>query len=324
MLFGVIAFAALLVYFLGWSALLYAALGLAFICLIVWIFDALTLMKSARESERPVGSFFFHMSQAWRLAKEQHTQGKASAAPTYFPAATPQPIIRSIEDLSDPPKSAAPFLSETRPAETSRPLDPVPGSVFHAFTNLVKSQKSTPAAATAHAETVSLPCTFSFTYADSMGATEQRTVDVKRISSNDRYTYLEGYCHARKEARTFRTDRIRGSLTDMDSGELIPVKRLLSKVRERTNMTFKPEAATRPAATQAKEWQTAVLFTGFAAARRSELEELAYAAGWDVRSTVGSTLDYLVIGSRAGQSKVAKAEELGVCVIDEELFRGLV
>lgn len=175
-----------------------------------------------------------------------------------------------------------------------------------------------------HAGSISLPCTYRFTYADSTGVTEQRTVDVARISSNGSLTYLEGHCHARKAERTFRTDRIRGSLTDMDSGEVVPVKRLLAEVRGRSSMAYRPEAAAKPVSTHTKEWQTAVLFTGFTAAKRDELEELAYAAGWDVRSTVGSTLDYLVTGPRAGSSKVAQAEELGVSVIDEELFRTLV
>ena len=51
---------------------------------------------------------------------------------------------------------------------------------------------------------------------------------------------------------------------------------------------------------------------------------LAYATGWDVRTTVGSTLDYLVTGPRAGSSKVSKAEELGVSVIDEAAFRSMI
>ena len=123
--------------------------------------------------------------------------------------------------------------------------------------------------------------------------------------------------------RTFRTDRILGDLTDTETGELLPVARLLSSVRGRSNMDFKPPVPA-PQKRASKEWQTAVLFTGFAAARRDELELLAESSGWDVRAAVGSTLDYLVTGPRGGPSKVAKAQELGVCVIDEDTFRALV
>lgn len=165
-----------------------------------------------------------------------------------------------------------------------------------------------------------LPATLSFTYKDNTGQILERTVKVSSISEANGLNYLEGYCHTRQDFRTFRTDRIRGSLVDMESGEILSVKQLLSSVHPRKAMTYKPA----PAVTTKKEWQTAVLFTGFTAKRREELEELADAAGWDVRSTVGKTLDYLVTGPRAGPSKIAKAEELGVTVVDEDIFRALV
>lgn len=165
-----------------------------------------------------------------------------------------------------------------------------------------------------------LPATFNFAYQDSFGQSQERTVKASSISESNGFHYLEGYCHTRKDFRTFRTDRIRGSLTDMESGEILSVKQLLSSVHPRKAMTYKPA----PAVTTKKEGQTAVLFTGFTAKRREELEELADAAGWDVRSTVGKTLDYLVTGPRAGPSKIAKAEELGVTVVDEDIFRALV
>ena len=171
---------------------------------------------------------------------------------------------------------------------------------------------------------IALPCTFSFAYRDQTGAYASRTVKVTGISSNSVHTYLDGFCLDRRDSRTFRTDRIRGDLTDMDSGELVSIKRLLAEVRGRSSMTYRSEASSRSGTAQPNEWQTAVLFTGFPAARRDELEMLAYATGWDVRTTVGSTLDYLVTGPRAGSSKVSKAEELGVSVIDEAAFRSMI
>lgn len=165
-----------------------------------------------------------------------------------------------------------------------------------------------------------LPATLRFAYQDSTGQRQERTVKVSSISEAEGLNYLEGYCHTRQDFRTFRTDRIHGSLVDIESGEILSAKQLLSSVHPRKAMTYKPA----PGVTTKKEWQTAVLFTGFTAKRREELEELASAAGWDVRSTVGKTLDYLVTGPRAGPSKIAKAEELGVTVVDEDIFRALV
>lgn len=165
-----------------------------------------------------------------------------------------------------------------------------------------------------------LPATLRFAYKDNTGQSLERTVKVSSISEGNGLNYLEGYCHTRQDFRTFRTDRIRGSLVDIESGEILSAKQLLSSVHPRKAMTYKPA----PAVTTKKEWQTAVLFTGFTAKRREELEELADAAGWDVRSTVGKTLDYLVTGPRAGPSKIAKAQELGVTVVDEDIFRALV
>ncbi|RGE46140.1 hypothetical protein DZC30_05060 [Comamonas testosteroni] len=164
---------------------------------------------------------------------------------------------------------------------------------------------------------------FQFSYSDNFGAASVRTVNVTGVTKKGRQEYLEGFCQLRMDVRTFRTDRIRGDLVDVGTGELVSVKRLLSTVRERKVMAFQPSAPSTPASTR-KNWQTAVVFTGFSEAAREELEDLAEVAGWDVRSTVGSTLDYLVTGPRAGPSKVAKAEELGVTVIDEDVFRALV
>ncbi len=56
---------------------------------------------------------------------------------------------------------------------------------------------------------------------------------------------------------------------------------------------------------------------------RQKAQELAEAAGGVVVSGVSKKLDYLVAGDRPG-SKLAKARELGVAVIDKEAFLGLV
>lgn len=172
-----------------------------------------------------------------------------------------------------------------------------------------------------------LPREFSFAYVDHDGEQSQRTVRVMGIASNGEQQYLEGYCLDRQAVRTFRTDRIQGELIDMETGELVNVWNLLAQTEKRRSMTYKPSAHDTSAAAATsthREWQTAVLFTGFSKSRREELEDIALAAGWDVRSTVRPTLDYLVTGPKAGPAKVTKATELGVAVIDDSEFESLV
>lgn len=224
-------------------------------------------------------------------------------------AATPSSAtLNRVTGANPPVKSTAP---QQRSHDAIAPIT-YPASVPHA---------------PAHMQGATLPCTFMFSYRAQDGNHSPRTVNVTNISINGGHAYLEGFCHDRMDHRTFRTDRIIGDLTDTETGELLPVARLLSSVRSRSKMDFRPPTtapALAPKKYSPKEWQTAVLFTGFAAGRRDELETLAESSGWDVRSTVGSTLDYLVTGPRAGPSKIAKAQELGVCMIDEDTFLAMV
>ncbi len=185
-----------------------------------------------------------------------------------------------------------------------------------------RNTKPAPTPKTARPGRVSLPHTFTFVYRGQDGNYSRRTVDVSHVATNGGHTYLEGFCHERGDTRTFRTDRMRGDLTDMETGELVPIKRLVAHVHTHARMDYRPTGPTlkpRPK----KQWQTAVLFTGFSTRRRGELEALADSAGWSVRVSVGSTLDYLVTGTNGGLSKVAKAEALGVTVIDEDTFLAL-
>jgi DNA ligase (NAD+) len=56
---------------------------------------------------------------------------------------------------------------------------------------------------------------------------------------------------------------------------------------------------------------------------RSEAEEAIRAAGGHAGSSVSAKTDYLVAGDKAG-SKLAKAEQLGVPVLDEDAFRAIL
>lgn len=173
-------------------------------------------------------------------------------------------------------------------------------------------------------QVIALPCTFTFSYRSQDGDYSPRTVNVTGISSSGGHTYLEGFCHDRMDSRTFRTDRILGDLTDTETGELLPVARLLSSVRTRTSMDYKPPAPAPRSRSAAREWQTAVFFAGFRGGKLNELEGLADAAGWQVRGAISHTVDYLVRNGSAGKKQLAEAENLGIPVIDEDTFRTLL
>ena len=56
---------------------------------------------------------------------------------------------------------------------------------------------------------------------------------------------------------------------------------------------------------------------------RREAEEAIRAAGGHPAGSVSKKTDYVVAGENAG-SKLAKAQELGVAVLDEDAFRRLL
>lgn len=61
------------------------------------------------------------------------------------------------------------------------------------------------------------------------------------------------------------------------------------------------------------------LFTGTLSRPREHFQELARKAGGEIRSGVSKNLDYLVVGEKPG-SKLRKAEELGIRILDEDGF----
>jgi len=175
----------------------------------------------------------------------------------------------------------------------------------------------------------SLPREFLFSYTDAEGQSSRRRARVMGIASNDGRQYLDGFCLDRNAVRTFRVDRIQGDLTDAETGELVNVYRLLAGTDKRRHMDYVPPQKTGVDGSEfgeefdSEEAPTTVLFTGFAKARKQELEAAALAAGWVVRSTVSDSLDYLVAGPKAGPTKLVKAQELFITVLDEDEFYAL-
>ncbi|MGN7103816.1 BRCT domain-containing protein [Ralstonia holmesii] len=66
------------------------------------------------------------------------------------------------------------------------------------------------------------------------------------------------------------------------------------------------------------DWQTAVVFAGLHPARRDALEARALGAGWEVRKRITKTVTYVVAGPLVGHKQLARAEEFGIPVVDED------
>lgn len=83
-----------------------------------------------------------------------------------------------------------------------------------------------------------LPQTFVFNYVDSDGVWTERTVRVHSVAETRSATYLNGFCLTRMDDRTFRTDRIKGSMRIKDSGVFCTVSELLQATRHREQIVF--------------------------------------------------------------------------------------
>jgi DNA ligase (NAD+) len=82
-------------------------------------------------------------------------------------------------------------------------------------------------------------------------------------------------------------------------------------------------AREEPAAAGGSLAGKSVLFTGALTMARAEAEKMAEKAGARIASSVSRKLDYLVAGASPG-SKLRKAGELGVTVLDERAYLALV
>lgn len=278
---------------------------------------------------------------AWRMTAKIARQGNWQAlgritacSATGFFAAFSAFCIAGALFLPDPTNAGpvlltagilvlAPLLFGLWRASAS-PLQPLSSD-----TVLPQQEAPTDQPASPPSDALSLPREFLFAYTDHEGQSTRRKVRVMGIASNDGRQYLDGYCLDRNAMRTFRVDRIQGEMTDAETGELVNVYRLLAGTDKRRHMDYTPPKTEFSWSEAGEDFEheeapTTVLFTGFAKARKQELEAMAEAAGWEVRSTVSQSLDYLVCGPKAGPAKVSKAEELGTTVIDEDVFGVLV
>lgn len=156
-----------------------------------------------------------------------------------------------------------------------------------------------------------------FRYRNAAGESSERDVVVHSAWPQR----FNGYCVDRRERRTFRFDRIIGSVTRLETGELISVAEWR---RDHLNLWQDDSQDDDEAITSGLWTGTTVVFTGFRVAEREELERLAESAGMAVRRKVSPRTDYLVRGPKEAPAKVNAALEHGADVLDADKFRAMV
>lgn len=137
-----------------------------------------------------------------------------------------------------------------------------------------------------------------FVYTNAAGETKRRMLEVWSEEGH----YLVGHdVMGNGPVRTFRKDRISEYLNGCEA--------LLS-----TPFAGPPPKVERTAPEQLK---LQILFTGFAAKARADLEEASAGAGLKVVKTVTQQLIFLCAGPNAGPSKVSKARMQGVYIVSD-------
>ncbi len=236
---------------------------------------------------------------AWRYTRVLPAIESGAVAGTDTPVMEPEPVVTPpvaqysvARDSFPTPKAARP----ARPVTTKMDADILEAAV--------------------------LPALYEFDYAKEDGEISSRRVFVQSTSVSGGRQYLEGICKTRNAKRTFRVDRVIGPMIRVEDGYVIRAPELFDMSFPKPFSDFSTSTPlSTPKPRTVRERKIAVVFAGFGSAKRSELEELAEAAGWQIRSSITKTVTYVVQGSMAGNVQLSKANELEIPVLDEDMFR---
>ncbi|MDE1716267.1 hypothetical protein PWG14_27760 [Chromobacterium amazonense] len=140
--------------------------------------------------------------------------------------------------------------------------------------------------------------TLTLLYRNQTGQEKEHTLSQWKESGK----YLIGWSLQDEGVRTFRKDRV---LQYLDGSDLLLNEPI-------------PEPPAKPG--QAPT----ILFTGFSAVKRDELEALAATSGMKVVKTPTLKLSYLCCGPNAGPTKIEKARQAGAWLMDDIGLRNLI
>jgi NAD-dependent DNA ligase len=164
--------------------------------------------------------------------------------------------------------------------------------------------------------------TIKFSYKDAKDNVSEREL----IQWSENSVYIQGRSASDSFPKTFRKDRI---VEIFFGAELLlhdaapPAPRLEPKPKPSALASLEASFST-PQPKTPPGGINQILFTGFAAVHRAELEQKALDFGLKVMSTPGKTLTFLCYGDNAGPTKVAKALEAGAFIINSEQFLSLI
>ena len=266
-------------------------------CLLCIIFSSWNHRKRAIDAGEPGAFLWRHIQLCISSAKV-----RKSACPTEWIAA-PQKVTSATENIPQLKQVAV----EVQPAQVS--------------SRTQKKPKRGPRGEAGDVDEIQ----FAYPKRDGLGYLT-RKVSVWAVDAD----YLEGYCHTRQGKRTFSLRHIRGKVTSLRTGEVQRIGRWASAMRLLPNNRIVTDGAPHSPVgikgyptnkSNRKEWQTAAYFAGFRDSKRCELESVARAAGWQVRTGFSTSLDVLIAGPLAGRVQLSKAESMGIDTISESDFK---
>lgn len=160
-----------------------------------------------------------------------------------------------------------------------------------------------------------------FNYRNAKGDLSEREL----IQWSENSLYIQGRSVGDSFPKTFRKDRIAEFLVGAelllnDGAPTAPVVRRSAA----TKVQVSNRGVSSLEVPAIIDGVNQILFTGFSAAQRVELEKKALEVGMKVMSTPGKKLTFLCYGDNAGPTKVAKAQLAGAFIIDVDQFLGLI
>ena len=158
-----------------------------------------------------------------------------------------------------------------------------------------------------------------FSYRDAKGGVSQREL----VQWSENSNYLQGRAVGDTFPKTYRKDRIISFL----QGENLLLNEAAPPAPKLPPSAFAAAAAAASNQSSPRitpDGKNQILFTGFSASERMDLEQKAAGSGLKVMKTPGKALTFLCYGDNAGPVKVAKAQEAGAFIIDSEQFLHLI
>lgn len=164
--------------------------------------------------------------------------------------------------------------------------------------------------------------TIKFSYRDAKGDLSEREL----IQWSENSVYIQGRSASDSFPKTFRKDRIVEVLfgAELLLNDAAPTAPRLQHKPKPSALAALEASFSTPQPKTPPGGVNQILFTGFAAAYRAELEQKAVDFGMRVMTTPGKTLTFLCYGDNAGPTKVVKAQEAGAFIIDAEQFLNLI